>query len=394
MELNPKCRLCLLHKTSSRAVCIAGEGPIPSAIMFVAEAPGEDETIKKRPLVGKVGKLYNACLEEAGLDRKDVYSSNSVRCRPPSNRKPTKEEIAACRPYLEREIRQVKPKIIVCMGATAITSVLGVDNPVIKTSRGFVIWSDEFACHIIITYHPGAIMPYRDPKGLLKKRFIADLRLARMEIDGISGNKKHQCVVVNSLKKLKELHGTVCKATEISYDTENGGDTEDDALNPFRNIFLCLSISVDSKTGYVIPWRTQGRKLFWSSFERKKAHFWIQEIFNVMEEKRKKGLFIDGNNIVYDNLTLRVNGWIPPRPSCDNMIGDVLLDENRSHTLEAQTARWTKLGNYKAAFGLELNRLKIKDFSKIPNKLLWRYTGKDAIASRLIGPTVRKELRG
>src|SRR5690606_40525952 len=106
---NPKCRDCGLWKTT-RYVCLMGDGPVPCDIMIVGEAPGEREEDLRTPFQGKAGKLLDSCLKKAGINRRDVYITNVVHCRPPDNRTPTREEIKACRKYLEGEFQAVKPK--------------------------------------------------------------------------------------------------------------------------------------------------------------------------------------------------------------------------------------------------------------------------------------------
>ena len=108
------CTACELHKGRTRAV--PGEGPVNAEIMFIGEAPGRNEDLQGRPFVGQAGKLLEELLAEIGLTREDVWIGNVVKCRPPENRDPRPEEIAACAGYLERQIELLQPKVIATLG--------------------------------------------------------------------------------------------------------------------------------------------------------------------------------------------------------------------------------------------------------------------------------------
>ena len=113
-ELIGSCTACELHRGSNCAV--PGEGPIPAEIMFVGEAPGFHEDRQGTPFIGAAGQFLNELLHKIGLDRSQVYITNVVKHRPPGNRDPLPDEIAACRPYLDRQIALVRPKMIVTLG--------------------------------------------------------------------------------------------------------------------------------------------------------------------------------------------------------------------------------------------------------------------------------------
>jgi len=112
-EVN-RCTACALHRGRTRAV--PGEGPINAEIMFIGEAPGRNEDLQGRPFVGQAGRLLEELLAEIGLGREDVWIANIVKCRPPENRDPRPEEIAACAGYLERQIELLRPKLIATLG--------------------------------------------------------------------------------------------------------------------------------------------------------------------------------------------------------------------------------------------------------------------------------------
>jgi uracil-DNA glycosylase family 4 len=109
-----ECTRCLLHRGRTRSV--PGEGPGDAAIMFIGEAPGFHEDQQGRPFVGAAGKFLEELLESIGLKREDVFITNVIKCRPPGNRDPLPEEIEACKPYLDRQIELLQPKLVVTLG--------------------------------------------------------------------------------------------------------------------------------------------------------------------------------------------------------------------------------------------------------------------------------------
>src|SRR3990172_4043915 len=116
------CELCSLHETTER-VCVMGSGNPKSRIMLIGEAPGANEAETGRVFSGRAGQLLDLKLQAAGLDREEVYVTNVVKCRPPDNRKPERVEWEACRKYLEREARAVRPRFVLLMGNLALQAI-------------------------------------------------------------------------------------------------------------------------------------------------------------------------------------------------------------------------------------------------------------------------------
>jgi len=115
--MSEECMKCDLHQW--RKEIVHGDGPVPCDVMLIGEAPGRDEDILGKPFVGAAGKILKIALEKAGYERKDVYITNIVKCRPPGNRVPKPEEISACAVYLDDEIERVSPSRIILLGRTA-----------------------------------------------------------------------------------------------------------------------------------------------------------------------------------------------------------------------------------------------------------------------------------
>ncbi len=143
--------------------------------MFVGEGPGADEDAQGLPFVGRAGQLLNNMIAAMGLKREDVYIANVVKCRPPGNRTPEPEEANTCSPFLFRQIDVVRPQVLVALGATAATYLLGQRQP-LAGLRGRV---HAFrGSQLIVTYHPAYLL--RDPRQ--KKEAWADLQIAMREL--------------------------------------------------------------------------------------------------------------------------------------------------------------------------------------------------------------------
>lgn len=145
-----KCKLC-----NNRNNIVFGSGNENADIMFIGEGPGADEDIQGKPFVGKAGKLMNCAFEGIGINREEVYIANIVKCRPPSNRNPEKDEVEACLDYLRNQVLLVKPKIIVLLGSVALKAILGEEYSITK-SRGK--WIEKKGIKYMPTFHPAALL--------------------------------------------------------------------------------------------------------------------------------------------------------------------------------------------------------------------------------------------
>ena len=168
-----ECTRCALHKGRNKLVFADGS---PNArLMFVGEGPGADEDAQGLPFVGRAGQLLNNMITAMGLKREEVYIANVVKCRPPGNRTPEPEEANTCSPFLFRQIDVVWPEVIVALGATAATYLLGQRQP-LAGLRGRV--HSFRGTKLIVTYHPAFLL--RDPRQ--KKEAWADLQIAMREL--------------------------------------------------------------------------------------------------------------------------------------------------------------------------------------------------------------------
>jgi uracil-DNA glycosylase family protein len=177
------CTACHLYKHATQTVF--GEGAKGAKLMLLGEQPGDQEDVAGKPFVGPAGKILDRALEEAGIDRKQVYVTNTVkhfkwepRGKRRIHKKPNSREIAACRPWLEAELRAVDSGLLVCLGATAAQAVLGPAFRVTR-ERGKVVKSD-LAPRVLATVHPSSLLrqPDKESREREYNLFVADLRAA------------------------------------------------------------------------------------------------------------------------------------------------------------------------------------------------------------------------
>jgi len=155
------CQRCKLAR--GRTQIVFGEGSPQARLMFVGEGPGEEEDLQGRPFVGPAGQLLNRLITKLGLRREEVYIANIVKCRPPKNRDPEADEIAACLPFLVKQIASIQPRVIVTLGRPATQALLGTKAPITKV-RGS--WQRYQQIPVMPTFHPSFLL--RFPRERLK----------------------------------------------------------------------------------------------------------------------------------------------------------------------------------------------------------------------------------
>ena len=184
------CTRCVLHKQGRKQI-VFGVGNPTAELMFVGEGPGADEDAQGEPFVGRAGQLLNNMIKAMGIERKDVYIANIVKCRPPGNRTPEREECATCSPFLMRQIAAIKPKVIVALGAVAAKTLLAMNASMMQLRGRFydfrpagVRVNDRSSdpnwdgCKLAVTYHPAFLL--RDPRQ--KGEAWKDLQMVMKEL--------------------------------------------------------------------------------------------------------------------------------------------------------------------------------------------------------------------
>jgi uracil-DNA glycosylase len=169
------CTRCKLHKGRNKIVF--GDGNPKAELVFIGEGPGADEDMQGLPFVGRAGKLLTQMIEAMGLQRKDVYICNVVKCRPPENRAPEPDEVATCSPYLLRQIDVIQPKVIVCLGAVAAKTLLETTKGISQFRGQWLQWRGR---KLMATYHPAYLLRNPNAKGEVWKdlqKVMAELGL-------------------------------------------------------------------------------------------------------------------------------------------------------------------------------------------------------------------------
>ena len=168
------CTRCRLHATRTQAV--PGVGPEGAAVLFIGEGPGADEDAQGEPFVGRAGQLLTKIIESVQLRRQDVFITNIVKCRPPNNRDPEPDEIAACRPYLDRQVRLLQPRVICTLGRHAGSTLLGRQESMASLRSGQHTYAE---IPLFPTYHPAALL--RNPQW--KRPVWEDIQKVRRAFD-------------------------------------------------------------------------------------------------------------------------------------------------------------------------------------------------------------------
>ncbi len=178
-EIAEQCRACELCTT--RTNCVFGAGDPSSPIMFIGEAPGEEEDRQGLPFVGAAGALFDRYLYEVGIERRSIYIANILKCRPPRNRDPLPSEQEACLPLLRAQVKLIRPRIIVCLGRISAQKLISED---IRITRDHGKWYERAGVSMCAVYHPAALLRDSSKKGDM----LDDMRKVKERLDGIMNN--------------------------------------------------------------------------------------------------------------------------------------------------------------------------------------------------------------
>jgi len=191
-----RCQGCPLYCNATQVVF--GEGPPDAPCMFVGEQPGDQEDLAGKPFVGPSGQILSSTMEQVGILRDEVYVTNAVKhfkFEPRGKRrihsKPSAREVAACRPWLEAEIKVVKPQVIVCLGATAAQSLLGSKFRLTQ-HRGQALRETPWAPVVFATVHPSSLLriPDHEARQQAREQFVVDLKAVAKHLSSIKGGKR------------------------------------------------------------------------------------------------------------------------------------------------------------------------------------------------------------
>jgi DNA polymerase len=170
------CTRCKLHRLGRRQI-VFGVGNPHAKLMFIGEAPGHDEDVQGIPFVGRAGQLLTKIIEAIDLTRDDVYIANVIKCRPPENRNPESDEVASCEPFLFRQVRAIRPRLIVALGTWAAQTLLRTNDPISRLRGNVFHYGDA---RLIPTFHPAYLL--RSPE---RKRDVwEDMKKVRSMLRG------------------------------------------------------------------------------------------------------------------------------------------------------------------------------------------------------------------
>ncbi|TDI96949.1 MAG: hypothetical protein E2O29_01570 [Deltaproteobacteria bacterium] len=370
---DPECKQCPLHKTSEaedkKLVCLWGHGNEKSDIMLIGEAPGKDEIIQGIPFIGESGKLLTKYLKEAGIDRKNIYITNSVKCRPPSNRAPKPSEVKKCADYLDQEIYAQKPKVIGLLGAVALKRVLNADG--ITKLRGKPMWSDKYQCYCVPTWHPSFIIRRGEDMDSTEQ-FVRDLKLIKQIGEtGETNQLGTDVIMCDNLHKISLLAEHVKKAKVVSVDTETVGDY-------LTGKIIMVQFSWKPGEAWVIPFYKFGIEPFWARTDEKVIWKILKELLEDINIKKV------GQNIKYDYQFFRLHNIRLRGVVFDTMLAHYLLDENDKggHGLTDLSLKYTDMGDYAnelyEILGVKETDVDSDTYAKAPLNSLAKYAGKDS----------------
>jgi len=361
-----RCDKCNLYKTSIAgnfsAVKIDGAGNINSNIMLIGEAPSYSEIREKKPFVGEPGNLLRKYLLTVGIDNTNAFFTYVCRCKPPPTKKPSKKEIEKCFPYLDAEIKKMKPQVIGALGAS-VCSVLEIEGK-ITSIRGSKIWNEKYNCWVVPVYKPSYVTRFiNDSKQ--RKEFVMDLGLLKK----LEGEEDYQEEKV--IYKFADTFSKIKKATEYLINQKHMVvDIETNHLNCLKSKIACIGFSAQPKTGIVIPY--QYSKIF-----NEKEQLKVKEYLTTILTSKVFKILQNGK---FDVKHLLVKGIPIHRFFFDTMLAHYLLDETGSHGLGVLLQIYTSMPNHKDLMAEYLHSEK-KTYNRIfeaPLPTLIEYTAKDA----------------
>src|SRR6266850_7357711 len=258
-----RCRACGLFRRST-VIALPGEGPEAAQIALIGEGPGEEEEAREANFIGRAGEMLDGCIAEAGLHRSECWVANAVRCRPAhevtwKNRKPTMHEVDCCRGYTLDELRRIQPRVIVALGDTPMTSLIGKQLGGVTSHRGKVRWSDEFNAWVVITFHPA----YALRTHAMREFIVEDLRLAKRVLDEGAPPQPSpiQVDVITTLDAADAAKRDILQHPRFVYDWETNG------THPIKSRGFCVSICVRPDQVYVFPPYLSGLTMFYGKRE-------------------------------------------------------------------------------------------------------------------------------
>ena len=314
-----RCSECKLCETADH-IRLMGQGPRRAKIMVIGEAPGAREDEVGKPFQGRSGELLDALLESAGLKRKDVYITNAVKCRPPDNKTPTKTEVKKCKPWLDKEIKKVKPKFVLLLGNTALESVTGKKG--IKKARGKPIEEDGIL--YLPTYHPAFVL--RDPRQ--RPRVEGDLRhFSDIVNRGGARKQKGLNYRIVTEKNIEKALRDIKRTRVLGFDTETSG------LDPFLPGSWVTSVGISTrKYQWCFPLNHQESPIL--------GDIKLQRALVRRIDKAITGSTLVAHNGKFDTKWMAQVYGVWWYTTFDTMLAHYNLDENSMHDLSILSQKY------------------------------------------------------
>lgn len=360
---------CPRRKEKLNHPCLQGCGPKNAKIMLVGENPGRTEDSEGEPFIGRSWEhVLQPIFNEFGLDRDEVYITNSVKCfTHREDPKPSEKEMNRCKPFLVQEIQKVKPNVIGALGATALKAILGRAG--IKKLKNNVFWSDTFQCKVVPTWHPAWVL--RNPGDYSDIRKGLQLIIDESEVPDLTDDNKTPAkyMVATSPKHVDKVLTALEKKDVFSFDLE----TRD--LHYLSTPILTLGVSWATGLGIIIPWN-----LIVENEE------FLNRVKDLLVDRSKLKI---AQNIKFDTQVLISHKIKVKPPLFDTMLAHHLLDENDYHDLDGLVLQYTDMGEYWKELDdhkkmiCKEKKLKSEDFKydMFPKEILYQYGAKDADAT-------------
>lgn len=350
-----------------------GEGDVPAKILFVGEALGEVEANEGRPFRGGTGKMLRSMIHQAGLKPYEYYITNVVKCRPPANRTPSKDEITTCTAlYLEKELTSVRPRVIVPIGDVALRWCLGPDVAGIQTTRGYVFDHPSGAVVIPIV-HPSFVARGNREFWAIT---VYDLKKIKLAANGLLPKPPAECFnLFPSIRDVRDICQYILrKGIKIAFDLETVGWREQ--LN-----IMCCGVAWSGNEAICVPFLKRGAVPYWEPNDEEEAWYWLNELW--LSDNIKVGQ----NVFVFDIPVLMDHGVEFKRHTVrDTLVRHHCIGLELPHSLAFLTSVYTRIPHYK------LDVKKAGGMMWAPDAIMRRYNCLDCIATYQVDELLTKEM--
>ncbi|MGH7974917.1 MAG: DNA polymerase [bacterium] len=396
-----------------RTCVLNGLGNLQSKIVFVLDAPSKEDDLDQKAFSGMASRKLDSILSRFNIHRSQVYFTYATRCRANLRtlegfRPANFEEILACGEYLDKEIAEIKPHIIVPMGTEAMSAVFSIKKPKVGELRGIEAWSDRFNCKVLPTYAPGAIL--RNPN--LEEVMVQDIRRALLssQYPEVTEIKKGNYMVIDSIETFDAFYERVMEQEEVSVDLETTGfNWQDDKI-------ICCSFSWADNTGVLLPitkWigvehekivikdKKVRKKGVVSTKQVEEIERWTEDTYHPWWEDKQDYVMAKFKAIMtsdikfiaqngkFDWKFLLQMGWEVKPLTYDTLLMHYLLRETGKgeHNLEDMSLQYLGKGQHKKELDDWFNANGMKDdddknYARVPPELLFSYGAADADVTR------------